>query len=286
MNGCAIRTQQLLDPATGRSVMLAFDHGGGGMPRGGEDLPAVLDIVTGSAAQGVLLGPGVSRLAAARFARAGAPAMITALDAPVFDDIPGGHGAILGHRRVLSAKAALANGATAAKVVVPIGPGSRYDFSDSFELVARAAEESHEVGLPLMVEPALWGERVVGANATADDAAYDRVIAHSARQAWELGADMVKIHAPRDPEVLREIVQHSEGPVFVLGGDPATAEEFVSSVDAWIGAGALGVVVGRNVWARPNPALMVAALRAIVLDRDPDAALALLEVEQRVEAGV
>ncbi|MDQ1129484.1 DhnA family fructose-bisphosphate aldolase class Ia [Microbacterium sp. SORGH_AS 888] len=212
MNGCAVRTNQLLDAETGRSVMLAFDHGGGGAPRGGEHLPAVLDLLTASAVQGVLLGPGVSRAAGPRFAHPGAPAMITALDAPVFSDVPGGHGVVRGHRRVLSARGALAYGATAAKVLVPIGPGSAYDFADTFELVAAACEEAHEVGLPVMVEPALWGE-----NAVHDDT----VIAHSARQAWELGADMIKIHAPRETRVLGEIVERSVGPVFVLGGDPA-----------------------------------------------------------------
>lgn len=267
MNGCAVRTSQLLDAETGRSVMLAFDHGGGGMPRGGEDLPAVLDLLTTSPVQGVLLGPGTSRAAGPRFAHPGAPALITALDAPVFSDIPGGHGTIQGHRRVISARAALANGATAAKVLVPIGPGDAYDFADSFELVAAACEEAHEVGLPVMIEPALWGERAVHD---------DDVIAHSARQAWELGGDMVKIHAPSDTRVLRQIVDRAVGPVFVLGGDPASSDEFVALADSWIDAGAAGVVVGRNVWARPNPAVMVAALRAVVLARDVDAARALL----------
>lgn len=270
MNGPAIRTQHLLDARTGRSVMLAFDHGGGGMPRNGADVPRILDALVGSAAQAVLLGPGMSRIAGPRFATPSAPAMITALDAPVFADIPGGHGAIQGHRRVISAAAALANGATAGKVVIPIGPGERYDFADTFELVARAAEEAHGVGLSLMVEPALWGERAVHD---------DEVIAHSARQAWELGADIVKIHAPKDVSVLADIVRHSPGPVTVLGGDPATAQEFVSSVDSWIEAGAVGVVVGRNVWGRRDPALMIEALGAIVHDRDTDRALDLLRAE-------
>jgi DhnA family fructose-bisphosphate aldolase class Ia len=267
MNGCGVRTQQLLDAETGRSVMLAFDHGGGGMPTGGEDLPHLLDVIVGSRAQGVLLGPGVSRASGGRFARPGAPAMITALDAPVFSDIPGEHGTIKGHRRVISAATALGNGATAAKVLIPIGPGKAYDFSDTFELVAAACEEAHEVGLPVMIEPALWGER-----AQHDDA----VIAHSARQAWELGADMIKIHAPDDSSVLAEIVSRSLGPVFVLGGNPTSADEFVDSVDSWIEAGATGVVVGRNVWGRPRPDIMVDALRAIVLQREPELARRLL----------
>lgn len=267
MSGTAIRIGQLLDPPTGRSVMVAFDHGGGGMPRGGEDLPRVLDLLCSSPVQGLLLGPGGSRLAGTRLARPGSPALITALDAPIFSDIPGEHGVIKDHRRVLSAKAALVNGATAAKVVIPIGPGSTYSYGHSVALVAAAAEESHELGLPLMIEPALWGER-----AEHDDA----VIAHAARQAWELGADVIKIHAPSETDILAEIVARSEGPVFVLGGDPASGEVFVAAVDAWISAGAAGVVVGRNVWGRDQPDLMVEALRAIVLARDPVRALDLL----------
>lgn len=258
MNGCTIRVNRLL-AASGRSVMIAFDHGGGGAPASGEDVPAILDVLATSDAQGVLLGPGMSRQAGARFARPAAPALVTALDAPVFSDLPGEHGVILAHRRVLSARRALGEGATAAKVLLPLGHGTGTEYADSFELVARATEEAHEVGLPVMVEPALWGRR-----AEHDDA----VIAHSARVAWELGADMIKIHAPADTAVLGDIVDRSEGPVFVLGGSPASAEEFLVGVDTWIAAGAAGVVVGRNVWGRPDPASMVRALSAVVHDRD------------------
>ncbi|WOF22987.1 hypothetical protein N8K70_16575 [Microbacterium betulae] len=271
MNGCAIRTMSLLAPS-GRSVMVAFDHGGGGAPEGGEDVPGILDTLGASSAQGLLLGPGLSRAAGPRLIRPGAPALVTALDAPIFSDTPGGHGPLLAHRRALSPATALGQGATSGKVVLPIAVGDAAAHADSVAMIAALAEEAHAVGLPLMIEPALWG-----ADARHDDA----VIAHSARVAWELGADSVKIHAPHDHDVLAGIVAHAVGPVFVLGGSPASAEGFVRDVDAWIAAGATGVVVGRNVWARPDPAAAISALARVVHDRDPDGAREILTDAER-----
>ncbi|WES62807.1 hypothetical protein P0L94_10080 [Microbacter sp. GSS18] len=271
MNGCLIRTAQLQNPASGRCVAVAFDHGGGGMPPGGADVPAILDVVCASgAADAVLLGPGLSRAAGSRLAAPSAPALITALDAPIFGARPGEHGDLITQRRLLDAGTALRNGATSAKVAMPLGLDDADRWADSVSLIAGAIEDAHAAGLPVMVEPALWGP------VAAHD---DELIAHSARVSWELGADSVKIHATEDAAVLARIVDHSPGPVYVLGGAPASAEAFLADVDRWIDAGVAGVVVGRNVWARPEPGRMIRALAAVVHDRDLDAARAVLREE-------
>ncbi|MDX2377412.1 hypothetical protein M4I32_11435 [Microbacterium sp. LRZ72] len=270
MNGAAIRAASLFDPASGRCVVAAFDHGGSGMPRGGEDAPERVAAIVAGGPDAVLLGQGLARLSLRDFAAAGAPRLIIALDAPVFSDRPGTTGAIRGHRRTARADEALRDGATAAKVVLPLGTGEL--FADSVELVARAARECQAAGLPLIVEPVLWGTEVPPSGAERD-----ALIAHSTRAAWELGADLVKIHAPEQVETLALITRSAPGPVLVLGGAPTDTATFLRAADAWIRAGARGIAAGRNVWSRRDPRAAIAGLRRVVHDRDLAGALRMPE---------
>lgn len=267
MFGSSLRAAQLLNPRTSKGVIVAFDHGSNGLVPGGEDPKAMLSALAGSGADGVLLGPGLARHAAKALSFPGAPRMVVALDAPFFGAGPATTETLSGQRRVLSADAAVRLGATAGKVLLPIGIGDRSGYADSLALIAVAAEECQEVGLPLMVEPAFWG-------AHADMT--DEMIAHSARVAVEFGASLLKIPAPKDPVVLRQIVSRSPVPVFVLGGDPADAEKLADDLISWMETGVAGVVVGRNVWNRPDPSAAVSGLAAAVHDSDRDKCTRLL----------
>lgn len=264
MNGIALRVSQLLNPATGRSVIVAFDHGGSGVPKGGADLASILESVAGSGAEGLLVGPGVARLAASRLARPGAPRLIVSLDAPIFSPLPGEHGKLKDHVRVATPEYALHLGATAAKVLLPVGFASAEQLGRSVELLRTIAMDCHRIGLPLMVEPALWGE-----GASESDSA---LIAHACRMGVEIGADILKIPPPSEPAVLSAIVRNSPVPVMLLGGAPRDAAGFVAEVGGWMTSGAVGVVVGRNVWGRPDPKAAVAALAATVHQGDAGAA--------------
>lgn len=267
MFGSKLRAAQLQNPRTARGVIVAFDHGSNGLVPGGEDPNAMLSSLARSGADGILLGPGLARHAVTQLSFPGAPRLIVALDAPFFGAGPATTETLSGQRRLVTAQAAVHMGATAAKVLLPLGIGERSGYADSLALIATAAEECQEVGLPLMVEPAFWG-------AQADMT--DEMIAHSARVAVEFGADLLKIPAPTDPAVLQQIVSRSPVPVYVLGGDPANAEQLAADLISWVEAGAAGVVVGRNVWNRPDPAAAVRGLAAAVHDNDRDACTRLL----------
>lgn len=267
MIGSTLRAAQLLNPRTGRGVVVAFDHGSNGLVPGGEDPKAMIAALAKSGADGILLGPGLAVHAAAALSFPGAPRLVVALDAPFFGAGPATTEALSGQRRLISAEAAVRMGATAGKVLLPLGIGDHGIYADSLALIASAADECRQVGLPLMVEPAFWG-------AQADMS--DEMIAHSARVGIEFGASLLKIPAPRDRDVLRDIVRRSPVPVFVLGGDPADAERLADDLVAWMQAGAAGVVVGRNVWNRPDPSAAVRGLAAAVHDNDRDACSRLL----------
>jgi DhnA family fructose-bisphosphate aldolase class Ia len=251
MNGIALRVSQLLNVATGRSVIVAFDHGGSGVPKGGADLAHILESVAGSGAEGLLVGPGTARHAASRLAHPGAPRLLVSLDAPIFSSLPGEHGKLKDHVRVATPEYALHLGAPE-------------QFGRSVELLRTIAMDCHRIGLPLMVEPALWGEK-----ASESD---NELIAHACRMGVEIGADILKIPAPSDAAVLAAIIHNSPVPVMLLGGAPRDAAGFVDEVGGWMKNGAVGVVVGRNVWGRPNPKSAVAALAATVHQGDAAAA--------------
>ena len=198
--------------------------------------------------------------------------MVVALDAPVFSATPGRDGPIRAHRRTLDARTALCLGATCGKVLLPICQDTDEEFADSLQLVARCTEEAHSVGLPVMVEPTLWG-----AATPRDPGTRDELTAHVARVAIEVGADLLKIQAPANAETLRSIVRHSPVPVLALGGAPVGKRELLDQLQGWLDCGVSGVVVGRNVWSRPRPERAVAALTALVHLGDVQKALCCLE---------
>lgn len=111
-------------------------------------------------------------------------------------------------------------------------------------------------GIPLMLEPAYWGAH--------KNAKTDAAIADSARLSLELGAHILKLPAPTDVATLKKIVGWSTAPIFILGGTPTHGAGLLEQVDSWLDAGACGVVVGRNIWNRPDPAAAIAALDALV----------------------
>ncbi len=263
MNGRAIRTSQLLNPATGKAVIIAFDHGGTGVPKGGADVAGILAAIGRSRAEAVLIGCGNARSYAASFARPGAPRLVVSIDGPVFSSVCGEHGKLVEQSRHASAEYAMRLGATAAKILLPVGTDDVAIFRRGVELVREAVMECEQVGLPLMVEPALWGPR-----ANEKD---NQLIEHAARMSVELGADILKIPAPTDAAVLARIVRNSPVPVMVLGGAPRDAESFTRDMQDWMTTGVAGVVIGRNVWSRPHPDKAVEALAAAVHDNDPTA---------------
>lgn len=90
----------------------------------------------------------------------------------------------------------------------------------------------------------------------------DAAIAHAARVAGELGADVIKIPAPGDESVLAEITAGSPAPVVIAGGTKVNdVAPLFERVQGALRAGARGVAIGRNVIQHSHPE---ALLRVIV----------------------
>jgi fructose-bisphosphate aldolase, class I len=221
----------------GRTVILPVDHGTMlGRVTGLEDPVALIRSFLPLPCDGFLLGPGVAARTAPMFADRGAPARLVTIDTYW-------RGTAGAHVLTTSVDRAGALGIDAVKVLMPwdVPPEERAARAELIGAVIGAAEP---LGLPVMVEP-IWlasprpGEAV-------------GIEADGCRMAAELGADIIKVMYPGDPDVLSAWCSELGVPIVILGG-PAqgTADELCAMVEQSIAAGARGITIGRRVWQRP-----------------------------------
>lgn len=221
----------------GRTVILPVDHGTMlGRVEGLEDPVALIRDFLPLRCDGFLLGPGVAARTAPLFAERSAPARLLTIDTYW----RGSSGA---HVLMSTLERAAALGVDAVKVLMPwdVPPEERAVRSELIGGVISAAEP---LGLPVMVEPiCLSSPRP--ANAVA-------IEADGCRMAAELGADIIKVMFPGDPDVLSAWCSELGVPLVILGG-PAqgTADDLCAMVEQAMAAGARGITIGRRVWQRP-----------------------------------
>lgn len=119
----------------------------------------------------------------------------------------------------------------------------------------RVAACCDEWGLPLLVMAYVAG------------VAPDREpakIAHAARVAAEIGADVVKVPYTGCVDSFATVVASCFVPVVVAGGAKGDWSRVLADVSQAVTAGARGVCVGRNVFQHDDPRTALAALRAVV----------------------
>lgn len=239
----------------GRSVVLPVDHGTMlGRVAGLEDPVALLERFMDLELDGFLLGPGVVARTAQLFAHRGAPARLLTIDTYWREGQRGEH--VL----MTTLERAAALGIDAVKVLMPwdVPPAERAARS---ALIGEVISAADPLGLPVMVEP------IVLRAPRGDDAV--AIEGDGCRMAAELGADIIKVMYPDDPELLSAWCAELEVPVVILGG-PAqgTIDELCAMVAASVEAGARGITIGRRVWQRPleEAAEVLGRLSAIVHD--------------------
>lgn len=118
--------------------------------------------------------------------------------------------------------------------------------------------------MPMMVEPMLLVPDDKGGYKVNPD--IQKTIA-LARQAVELGADIVKADLAEQLEDYHKVVQAaSPRPLLPRGGARVSDYEILTRTHALIQQGASGVVYGRNIYQHPHPARMIHACQAVVHD--------------------
>jgi class I fructose-bisphosphate aldolase len=126
--------------------------------------------------------------------------------------------------------------------------------------LGRIAHEADNWGIPLLAMMYARGPHI-------KDPFAPEVVAHSARVATELGADMVKVPYCGDIDSFRQVVRGCLIPLVIAGGEKKeSTREFLHMAKDSIAAGGIGLSVGRNVFQHPRPRDLMRALSGIVHD--------------------
>jgi len=146
-----------------------------------------------------------------------------------------------------SAEAALAVGADGCKLLVHYRADHRASAERQRELVARAAEDCHRNGLPLVVEPLAY--RFEGESEGAYGGAFADLVVAGAEDLAESGTDMLKLQYPGDRAACERLTAAAAPLGWVLlGGGDVEPDEFAVELETACRAGASGFMAGRTVW--------------------------------------
>jgi DhnA family fructose-bisphosphate aldolase class Ia len=224
----------------GRSLVMAFDHGRWGANFAGMADPArTLSETIAAGADAVLTSVGQALRFGDILSRAG---LVINMDDVHGDPTP-------------AVRQALELGADMGKVM-----SFPYlaDQPDSVDRAARLSSICCNHHLPLMIE-------TVPGGFDGKEHHTPEKIGVAARQGAEIGADLLKIQYSGSVESFRQILAPLFVPVIVLGGAPReNVREVLTDVHGAMEAGAVGIAIGRNIWAHPTPAKMVAAMASII----------------------
>lgn len=231
-----------------RSVVIALDHGtSDGVLAGFESPEKVLEQVLTGGADTILTSIGIARHFSKQLKDVGLIVRCDGATSPMLERP---------RELIISVDEILRAGADAAAGMyfpgIPNGHGSTIYFP-------QLASEAHRWNIPVMAEALPYGfENHVDARSVDP-------VANTCRMAAENGADIIKTYYTGERESFKKVTRSCYLPVLVLGGPKTHSDqEFLTSIREALDAGAVGVVIGRNVWQSASPAGMTRALSALV----------------------
>ena len=258
----AYRLNRLFHPVSGRCIDIAVDHGFFGEPRflqGIEDMESTVATLVEAAPDAIQLSPGQAPLLQAVPGKA-KPALVLRVDVA---NVYGASPAAPAFSQVIDDAIGHAVRLDAACVCVNLFEIAGEDAlrGECIANITGLRSAADRAGMPVMIEPLVM-ERQSGGYGVDGNA--DRIAA-LVRQAAELGADVIKADPTDDLGAYHRVVTAAgRTPVLVRGGGRVSDEEILERTRAVLDQGARGIVYGRNVIQHPDPAGMVARLRAVV----------------------
>ncbi|RLE61860.1 MAG: fructose-bisphosphate aldolase [Thermoprotei archaeon] len=248
--GKAIRLGRIFRQSSGRTVIIALDHGRRrGSIKGLENFAKTVEKLLDADVDAFMITPAMLEKNYNLFA--GRTSVIARID---------GTGTVKGpdetdDRLISSVYRALKLGADAVSVMLWIGSKRE---ADNLEKVAIVAEDCFDNGVPLLVE-------VLPSPPYLKDKYSWENVAYGSRIAAELGADIVKTFYTGSIDSFKLVIERVPVPIVVLGGPKKESlEEFLKMIYESVRAGGRGVAIGRNVFQNPNPVGVANALAAIV----------------------
>ncbi|MFX0067768.1 MAG: 3-hydroxy-5-phosphonooxypentane-2,4-dione thiolase [Promethearchaeota archaeon] len=258
--GMKNRLSRIIDPKTGRTVMLAVDHGYFQGPTSGLQVPRKTITPLIPYADTLMLTRGVLR---------------TSVDAsnriPIVLRVSGGTS--MARREELSDEGITTSMQEAirlnvAGVALSIFVGSEHERQTLLNL-SKLVDQGEEYGIPVLAVTAVGTKMVRDA----------RYLGMASRIAAELGAHIVKTYYCEDFD---KVVEGCPVPIVIAGGKKVPEPDAFELAYNAIQAGAVGVDMGRNIFQSEHPVEVIKAVRAIVQENyTPKEALELFNEEQR-----
>ncbi len=247
--GKAIRMERLINRETGNTVIIPMDHGVSMGPISGIiDIRESIDRVANGGANAVIIHKGLVRHGHRK--RGKDVGLIVHMSASTSLS-PKPNTKVL----VCTVEEAIKLGADGVSIHVNLGDVNEDKMLEDF---GRVSESCLEWGMPLIAMMYARGEHI-------KDQFDPEVVAHCARVAAELGADIVKVAYTGDPESFRKVTEGCPIPVVIAGGPKMNNDmEILEMVEGAMRAGAKGVSIGRNAFQHENPEKIVRAIAAIV----------------------
>jgi len=239
--GMKNRISQIIKPETGKTVMLAVDHGYFLGPTTGLEEPRKIIAELLPYADSLMLTRGILRTS-----------VDPGISTPIVLRVSGGNSIIgdeLSNETVtVSIKDAVRLNVRA--VALSIYVGGKYEHQ-TLKNLAALISECEEYGIPVLAVTAVGKEM-------ARDAKY---LSLACRIAAELGAHMVKTYYCEDFE---KVVRSCPVPVVIAGGKKIPEKDALELASSAIKHGAAGVDMGRNIFQSCDPVGMIKAVRSIV----------------------
>ena len=251
MSGFSERLHRVI-PTDRKVLIIPMDHGlVFGNIAGLERPDELLATLVASGVDGTLVSVGLARALGTQLSESGLSITVP-VDHQYFGNVPGQPEGIKMVAPIVGIEQALAVGADTVKALFVWGLHDEA-VQASILTAAALAKEAQVLGVPFMLEPLWFG----------DPAMHDEAIVHASRIALELGADILKIPAV-GPEALTAILAWGVPTVFLGGAKVADPTALFSAIRNGLTAGANGVVVGRNVWQRPDVTAAIAEIRSLL----------------------
>src|SRR3989338_4266926 len=257
--GMKNRLSKIISPKTGKTVMLAVDHGYFQGPTTGlrtpkESLAALLPY-----ADSLFVTRGILR-----------NCVDPATNIPVFLRVSGGPsvlGELSNEDITVSMKEALRLNAVGVGLSIFVGAKNE---DRTISNLGKLVNEAEEYGIPVLAITAVGKEMERDA----------RYLGLDCRIAAEIGAHMVKTYYCK--EDFKKVVEGCPVPIVIAGGKKIPEKDALQMAYNAINEGAVGVDMGRNIFQSDSPVGMIKAIRAVVHEnKSVDEAYRIYEKEKK-----
>jgi len=241
--GLENRLARIIRPATGRTVMLAVDHGYFLGPTRGLEDPTTTIMPLASYADTLMLTRGLLR-----------NCIDSKVETPIVLRVSGGNSVLeedLSNETIItSVEECIRLNAVGMALSIFVGSPHQHQTIANLSKLVDAGER---YGIPVVAVTAVGKDMVRDA----------RYLALASRIAAEMGAHIVKTYYCDDFE---RVVGTCPVPIVIAGGKKLDEREALELTWNGVTHGAVGVDMGRNIFQSDSPLGMIKAVRAIVHD--------------------